>query len=214
MRPTTLRRVSSLSAKKSKGGPGEESADTKQASAGKPRQLWCDGISKSYDGKRWQFRDLTFGIGEGARIGLVGVNGVGKSTLMKCLAGIEVPDKGVVGVEGKPSIIYVEQEPARGDGTVADALTEPMVVGSSAEGPAAARTAAGLRALRKFWRATSAAEAAMGGDGDGALGGAMAAMDETGGWELETRLEAVASRSAPNDIVKLAWGGKGVRFSI
>jgi ATPase subunit of ABC transporter with duplicated ATPase domains len=48
-----------------------------------PRLLYCDGLGKSYDGQRWQFRDLSFSISGGARLGLIGVNGVGKSTLMK-----------------------------------------------------------------------------------------------------------------------------------
>ncbi len=48
---------------------------------------------------------------------LIGVNGVGKSTLLRCLAGLESIDTGSVGVEGRPNVIYVEQEPARRPGT-------------------------------------------------------------------------------------------------
>ena len=108
------------------------------AAAG-PRLLYCDGLSKSYDGKRYQFRDISLGVAAGQRAGLVGVNGVGKSTLLRCLAGLEEADAGSVGVEGRPVVLYVEQEPARGQDsaggatwTVADALTEPMVAGASA----------------------------------------------------------------------------------
>ena len=78
------------------------------------RLVYCDSLSKSYDGKRYQFRDISLGIASGQRVGLIGVNGVGKSTLMKCLAGLEDPDGGSVGCEGQPVILYVEQEPARG----------------------------------------------------------------------------------------------------
>ena len=81
---------------------------------GAPRLMYCDSLSKSYDGKRYQFRDISLGVASGQRVGLIGVNGVGKSTLMKCLAGLEVPDDGSVGFDGRPVCLYVEQEPARG----------------------------------------------------------------------------------------------------
>ena len=74
---------------------------------------------------------------------------------MKCLAGLEQPDSGTVEFEGRPVLLYVEQEPARGQDslggaqwTVADALTEPMVAGPSAATPVAAQTASALRAVR------------------------------------------------------------------
>ena len=159
---------------------------------GGARLLWCECLGKSYDGQRYQFRDLSLGVSAGNRLGLVGVNGVGKSTLMKCLAGIDKQDLGTVGVEGRPSIIYVEQEPAGGKGaagavwTVADALTQPMVAGPSASSPAAAKVAAGLRALRAFWGAAELTGAAM--------AEALEGMEANGGWELETRLEMVAGQ--------------------
>jgi hypothetical protein len=65
------------------------------------------------------------------------------------LAGLEKPDQGAVGVEGRPAIIYVEQEQQVPEGkvawTVADALTEPMVAGLSADTPAAQRVAGALK---------------------------------------------------------------------
>ena len=64
------------------------------AAAGGARLVYCDGLSKSYDGQRFQFRDISLGVATGQRVGLIGVNGVGKSTLMKCLAGIEQHDAG------------------------------------------------------------------------------------------------------------------------
>ena len=64
------------------------------AAGGGARLVYCDGLSKSYDGQRFQFRDISLGVATGQRVGLIGVNGVGKSTLMKCLAGIEQHDAG------------------------------------------------------------------------------------------------------------------------
>lgn len=48
----------------------------------------------------WALRDVSFSIGEGEAVGLVGANGGGKSTLLKLIAGVLLPDEGSVCVEG------------------------------------------------------------------------------------------------------------------
>src|SRR5580658_1410134 len=54
---------------------------------------------------------VSFSIGPGTCLGVVGPNGVGKSTLLKVLAGIEVPDSGTVELAPPgASCMYVEQE--------------------------------------------------------------------------------------------------------
>lgn len=60
-----------------------------------PPLLTGQRLEKSY-ASRVLFRELSFGIPEGARIGLVGANGAGKSTLLKMLAGVIQPDHGEV----------------------------------------------------------------------------------------------------------------------
>lgn len=60
---------------------------------------------------RWLFKDLSFGIQRGDRIALVGINGTGKSTLLKILAGIEIPSLGKVVTERGINIGYLEQDP-------------------------------------------------------------------------------------------------------
>ncbi|MCP3014280.1 ABC transporter ATP-binding protein [Nocardiopsis dassonvillei] len=49
----------------------------------------------------WPLRDVTFEIGRGECVGIVGKNGTGKSTLLKLIAGVLIPDEGEVHVHGK-----------------------------------------------------------------------------------------------------------------
>ena len=53
------------------------------------------GLGKSY-GTQLLFQDVTFTIGKGERVGLVGRNGTGKSTLFRILLGEETEDQGEV----------------------------------------------------------------------------------------------------------------------
>jgi len=55
-------------------------------------------------------KDVSWEIKNGERIGLVGVNGAGKSTQLKIIAGLEEATDGTVITEGDPSIAYLKQE--------------------------------------------------------------------------------------------------------
>lgn len=57
-------------------------------------QLSCQSITKSHS--RELFSDLSFGIAEGEKLGLIGPNGSGKSTLLRLLAGLDEPDSGEI----------------------------------------------------------------------------------------------------------------------
>ena len=61
--------------------------------------LNLEHITKNY-GTHQLFTDLSLGVSSGDRIGLIGVNGTGKSTLLKIAAGILEPDEGTV-VKGR-----------------------------------------------------------------------------------------------------------------
>ena len=52
-----------------------------------------ENVSKTY-GEKTLFHDISFTISEKERIGLIGVNGTGKSSLLKLIAGLDSPDEG------------------------------------------------------------------------------------------------------------------------
>ena len=72
--------------------------------------LTVEGISKSFGDKKI-FDDITFGIDEGDRIGLIGINGTGKSTLLKIVAGNESADSGQIVKKTGLRIGYLPQTP-------------------------------------------------------------------------------------------------------
>ncbi|MGB8954537.1 MAG: ABC-F family ATP-binding cassette domain-containing protein [Tumebacillaceae bacterium] len=67
-------------------------------------------LSKTH-GEKVLFQDITFGIDAGQRIGLIGVNGTGKSTLLKSIAGVEQADGGQVVLGGGVRVEYLPQNP-------------------------------------------------------------------------------------------------------
>ncbi|KMY54554.1 multidrug ABC transporter ATP-binding protein [Bacillus sp. FJAT-27231] len=74
------------------------------------RALTVQDMTKSY-GEKVLFDGLTFSIAEKERIGLIGVNGTGKSSLLKIVAGKDLPDSGEMVSPNDYTIAYLEQEP-------------------------------------------------------------------------------------------------------
>ncbi len=91
--------------------------------------LSCQNLSKSF-GARPLFENLSFGLFEGERTGLIGPNGTGKSTLMKILAGVEKPDSGVIAARRGLRVGYLQQQDRFEDVgaglTVRDAVTQGL----------------------------------------------------------------------------------------
>ena len=72
-------------------------------------------ISKIY-GEKVIYEDASFGVQQGDKIGIVGVNGTGKSTILRMIAGEEVPDEGQIIRQNGLKIAYVPQNPVFPDG--------------------------------------------------------------------------------------------------
>jgi ATPase subunit of ABC transporter with duplicated ATPase domains len=81
------------------------------------------GLGKGYQGGRFLFKDLNLSIEAGEKVAIIGPNGVGKTTLLRCLAGNLAPDAGTVKWAEKARPGYWPQDPAdefRHDETLAD----------------------------------------------------------------------------------------------
>lgn len=72
--------------------------------------LSIENISKSYSEKQL-LNNISLGINDGDKIGLIGVNGTGKSTLLKVVAGIDEPDDGKIIKGNSVRIEYLSQNP-------------------------------------------------------------------------------------------------------
>lgn len=72
--------------------------------------LSLENITHSYT-ERNLFDDASFYLHEGEKVGIIGINGTGKSTLLKIMAGLEVPDSGNVIKASNLMIHYLPQNP-------------------------------------------------------------------------------------------------------
>lgn len=72
--------------------------------------LSIENLAKSY-GEKVLFKQVTFGIDEGDKIGLIGVNGTGKSTFLQVIAGVEPADAGKITTGNNVQIEYLPQNP-------------------------------------------------------------------------------------------------------
>lgn len=86
--------------------------------------LTAEHIKKSFT-ERLLFDDASFYLHEGEKVGILGINGTGKSTLLKILAGIEEPEDGKVVLANHVVMRYLPQHPVFKEGqTVLEAVLE------------------------------------------------------------------------------------------
>ncbi|MEK6992754.1 ABC-F family ATP-binding cassette domain-containing protein [Paenibacillus sp. FSL K6-1566] len=72
--------------------------------------LTVEQLTKSY-GEKILFQDASFGMEDGDKIGIIGVNGTGKSTFLRVIAGLEPPDSGKISIGGRIRVRYLAQNP-------------------------------------------------------------------------------------------------------
>lgn len=99
--------------------------------------LSMENINKSYGG-RFLFDETSFYLQEGEKVGVIGINGTGKSTLLKMMAGLEEPDEGNITVANHVVCSYLPQHPVFAEddtvlGAVLKKCGESTQQGQSAE---------------------------------------------------------------------------------
>lgn len=72
--------------------------------------LNIEHVSKIF-GEKVIFDDVSYGIHQGDKIGIIGINGTGKTTILKIIAGLEEPDEGQVITQNGLRITYLPQNP-------------------------------------------------------------------------------------------------------
>ena len=80
-------------------------------------KLKVQGLAKSF-GIEELFRNVSFEVARGDKVGFVGANGAGKTTLMRILLGQEEQDEGTIQFDGADTVGYVEQQAKFGEGTL------------------------------------------------------------------------------------------------
>ncbi len=158
--------------------------------------LQVEGLSKAF-GVDVLFEDLTFGIAEGEKIGLIAKNGTGKSTLLDILAGIASQDSGTVIYRNNLRVGYLPQLPDLGGAhTVLDACLH-------GDDPRSGAIHAYEEALRS-------------GDSD-AMTAAIQAMDANVAWDYEERFKQILTQLKITDYnqpVKELSGGQVKRVAL
>jgi ATP-binding cassette subfamily F protein uup len=86
----------------------------------------CSSLSKTF-GSRSLFENISLGISDGERLGLIGANGSGKSTLLKILSGHLEPDSGAISLRRNTRVGYLAQETEFPPGqTVAETIAQAI----------------------------------------------------------------------------------------
>ena len=80
--------------------------------------LNIEHVSKLY-GDKWIFDDISCGIQEGEKVGIIGINGTGKTTLLRIIAGTEEADQGQVIMQNGVKLAFLSQANTFPDGATA-----------------------------------------------------------------------------------------------
>lgn len=161
-------------------------------------------LSKSY-GERILFRDITLGIEEGDKIGLIGVNGTGKSTFLKIMAGLVTADSGQLVKGSGVRVEYLPQNPVFEE---AATVLEQVFKGHSPV----------MKVLREYEAAVLAVQKQEDPAGEERRLIALSQqMDSLDAWQLENEAKAVLTRLGITDFsarISSLSGGQKKRIAL
>ncbi|MBS4176629.1 ABC-F family ATP-binding cassette domain-containing protein [Lederbergia citrea] len=149
----------------------------------------AEKITKAYGEKRL-FEDISFHVNERERIGIIGVNGTGKSSLLKLVAGMEEADSGTFTHPKDYKIAYLPQSPELNDSlTILDQVFQS--------------DAAIIRLIKAYEEALFQLEK----DPDNTLNqqnlfDKQKQMDEENGWEASTNAKVILTKLGLNDMTQ------------
>ena len=158
--------------------------------------LQIENLTKSY-GDRILFQDITFGVNEGDKIGIIAKNGTGKSTLLQIIAGKESADTGNITFRNDLRIGYLEQMPTLSENAtiIGACLNENSTIAN---------------AIDDYQQALA--------NGDSELiAHTMQQMDSVGAWDYEDKLRQILTQLNIKDInahVSTLSGGQRKRVAI
>ncbi len=165
------------------------------------------GVSKYYD-KKPVLKDIYLGYFYGAKIGVLGLNGSGKSSLLRILAGVDKEFQGETVVSSGYTIGYLEQEPALDETKSVREIVEEGVQSV-------------MDLLREFEEISTKFAEPMNDDEMNKLlerqGVVQDKLEAVGAWDLDSRLEMAmdALRCPPGDTpVKILSGGERRRVAL
>lgn len=166
--------------------------------------LSVEHITKSY-GEKLLFENVTFGVEDGDKVGIIGVNGTGKSTFLKVIAGLEPADSGTISIGNRVTVRMLSQDPVFAPN---ETTLEHVLGGDSPQ----------LRAVQAYAAAMEAIELK---PSDAALQEqlikANQLMDEFDAWQLESDAKMALSKLGIYDFeakVETLSGGQRKRVAM
>lgn len=158
--------------------------------------MQVSALTKSF-GERVLFENISFGIAEGQRIGLIAANGTGKTTLLNIIAGRMDYDSGEVVFRRDLSVGYLEQDPRFPAGlTVLEAC---------------------FHGQNEIVRTIARYEQALARNDTAAIDGLLARMEALGAWDFEQRAKQILTRLRIADLeqrVETLSGGQLKRVAL
>ena len=158
--------------------------------------LQVENLAKAYGD--WElFEGLTMSIGEGEKVGLIGRNGAGKSSLLDILAGGDSPDSGTITFRRDTRVAYLVQTPRYPDGTT---ILEACFTGDTPL----------MRVVAGYEAAVESGDAAQ-------IERAMVEMDAHSAWDYEAKAKEILTRLRITDfdrVVDNLSGGELKRIAL
>ncbi|AIQ17439.1 ABC transporter [Paenibacillus sp. FSL H7-0357] len=143
--------------------------------------MTVEHLSKSY-GEKILFRDASFGMDDRDKIGVIGVNGTGKSTFLKIIAGLDTADEGQIAIGNGVRVQYLAQNPPYEPGNT---VLQQVFAGDDPE----------LATMREYMEIMALLEK---NPGDAGLEGRLVrigqSIDAAGTWHLESEAKTVLTK--------------------